>query len=74
VTGGITMVLRPWLLTKIKPPTKEHAGARPRPYTFIAVVHLGLHVGPLTTGEGWGLGGVEGRLSDSVACLWIPFP
>jgi hypothetical protein len=33
------------------------------PYTFVADVTLGLHVGPLTIGEG--------AISDSVACHWI---
>ena len=36
------------------------------PYTYVTDVQLGLHVGPLTAGTG--------AVSDSVACLWIPFP
>lgn len=35
------------------------------PYTFVADVHLGLHVGPLTIGVG--------TVSDSVPCLWTLF-
>ena len=34
------------------------------PYTFVADVQLGLHMGPLTIGAG--------AVSDSVACDWIP--
>lgn len=44
MTGGII----PWGLTETTPPTKEPAGA---------VVQLGLHVAPLTTGVGVGWGG-----------------
>lgn len=36
------------------------------PYTFVANVQLGLHLGPLTSG-------VE-VVSVSVSCLWSPFP
>ena len=33
-------------LTETEPPTKEHAGASPRPPThFVADMQLGLHVG-----------------------------
>lgn len=36
------------------------------PRTYATDVELGLYVGPLTTRTG--------TVSDSVACLWIPFP
>lgn len=55
-------------LREAESPTKEHAGAGPRPLppTFVVDVQHGLHGGPLTTGA-W-------AVSDSVACHWIPFP
>jgi hypothetical protein len=57
----------PWGLTKIKPPTKEHAAAGPSPpYTFVANVQLCLHAGPLTI--------VVESVSDFAACHWILLP
>ena len=60
-----------WELPETEPPTKMHTRAldspTPTPYcTYVAVVQLGLHAGPLTTGAG--------AYTDSAACLWILFP
>ena len=49
-------------LTEPGPPTREHTGAGPGPYTFVANVQLGLHVGPLTSGVG------------AVWVCFLPFP
>ena len=51
-------------LTEPGPPTREHTGAGPGPYTFVANEQLGLHVGPLTSGVG----------AVSVPFHWIPSP
>ena len=43
--------LGPWGLTETEPPTKEHAGAKPRLPTFVTDVQLGLHMSPLLQAE-----------------------
>lgn len=54
-----------WGRVRVTEPPKSMQ--RPRlPYTFVADMHLGLHMGSPTTGAG--------TVLDSVTCHQIPFP
>lgn len=59
---------RGWGITKTEPRTKEYAWTGPRPHTYLDDMQLGLHVDPKQLEQG------AVSDSDSVACLWIPFP
>jgi hypothetical protein len=56
-------------LSEPEPPTKEHIWAGPRlPITYLADVHLGLHVGPEQVGKGRAL---SQKLLPSVGCVLL---
>jgi hypothetical protein len=55
--------LGPWGSQRLNHQQKNMHGLDP--CIFVADVQLGTHVSPLTIGAG--------VVSDSVACLWIPF-
>lgn len=54
-----------WGRVRVTEPPKSMQGPR-LPYTFVADMQLGLHMGSPTTGAG--------TVLDSVACHQIPFP
>ena len=54
-------------VTEPGPPTREHQDVDLDPYTFVASVQIGLHVGLLTSV-------CVGPVSVPVPCHWVTFP